>query len=74
MYIKPSERYPDNWPRLRRWVFQRDRYICQHCGRKTSHPQCHHIRPIGRGGSHHPNNLTTLCEYCHKRIYMSYKR
>jgi len=69
MYSKPDERYPDNWNKLRRYIFSRDKYKCRICGRTTKHPQCHHIVPVGRGGSHHPNNLITVCRRCHKNIH-----
>ena len=68
MYDRPDERYPVNWQRIRFFVFKRDRYTCQLCGRPgLKHPHCDHIRPIGLGGSSHPNNLRTLCEICHAR-------
>jgi 5-methylcytosine-specific restriction endonuclease McrA len=75
MYRRPKDqygnedlRYPENWLRLRGFVFRRDHFTCQLCGRTgLKHPQCDHIRPIGLGGSSHPNNLRTLCEICHSR-------
>jgi len=64
-----DSRYPKNWNRLRGYVFTRDKHICRFCGRKTKFPQCHHIVPVGKGGSHHPDNLLTLCRACHKKIH-----
>ena len=64
-----DSRYPRNWNKLRYWIFERDGYRCRICGR-SSNLVCHHIKPVGRGGSHHPNNLITVCkpepllEYC----------
>jgi len=69
MYERPDERYPVNWNKLRFYIFKRDNYVCQRCGRKTLHPQCHHRRAIGMGGSSHPNNLITLCERCHSETH-----
>lgn len=76
MYRRPTNRqgiedtrYPLNWSKLRRYIFSRDHYICQICGRKTSNPVCHHIHPIGLGGSSHPRNLVCVCKYCHKKIH-----
>jgi 5-methylcytosine-specific restriction endonuclease McrA len=77
MYRRPrrpdgfeDERYPKNWNRIRWYVFKRDNYTCQMCGRThLTHPHCHHIIPVGRGGSHNTNNLITLCESCHKQIH-----
>lgn len=73
MYIRPDERYPINWNKIRFYVFKRDNYTCQRCGRNgLTKPHCHHIRPVGRGGNHHPNNLMTLCEKCHKEKHKNH--
>lgn len=66
----PSNEYPDNWDSLRRKSFARDNYRCQKCGIRGGHVspvqfQAHHIIPVGRGGSHDPANLITLCTACH---------
>ena len=66
VYIRPDERYPLSWNKLRFYVFKRDKFTCRLCGRKTKYPQCHHIIPVGRGGTHHPNNLITVCIACHR--------
>jgi len=69
-YIRPDSRYPNNWNRIRFYVFSRDKYTCQICGRANlSKPNCHHIIPIGRGGSSNPSNLITVCRHCHERIH-----
>jgi len=60
-------KYPHNWNRLRRYIFERDNYTCAICGRKTKYPECHHIIPISSGGDNNPNNLITLCKRCHRR-------
>jgi len=62
-------RYPKNWNRIRFYIFKRDNYTCRICGRKTKQPDCHHIIPVSKGGSHHSNNLITVCKSCHKRIH-----
>jgi 5-methylcytosine-specific restriction endonuclease McrA len=64
--VRPDSRYPKNWDKLRWWVFKRDGYKCQSCGSKHK-LECHHIKAVGMGGSHHPNNLITLCHTCHER-------
>lgn len=77
-YKRPDKRYPKNWNRLRHWVFKRDHYTCQMCGRRLSRrsgspksrkPICHHKIPIGMGGSHHSSNLQTLCRRCHRLVH-----
>jgi len=66
---RPSALYPLYWNKLRFKVFERDRYICQRCGRYCKGmADCHHIRPISRGGPHTMDNLITLCHSCHESI------
>jgi hypothetical protein len=55
-------------------VFERDRYICQLCGCKTSlryknqyHPkrsELDHITPLSKGGAHSRRNTQCLCHQC----------
>jgi hypothetical protein len=65
-----SNKYPDNWDEIATKIRQRDSYMCQNCG-KTGGPRgnaelhVHHVQPISRGGSHHPNSLMILCWRCH---------
>lgn len=69
VYYRPSDKYPENWHKLRFYIFKRDNYTCQCCGRsQLKHPECHHVRPIWLGGSHHPNNLICVCHKCHRRL------
>jgi len=69
-YIRPSEKYPLSWNRIRFFVFKRDKYICQLCGRgPLTRPDCHHLIPVGRGGSHNTNNLITVCRSCHEKLH-----
>lgn len=44
----------------------RDNHKCRVCGAK-SFLQCHHIRPIKKGGTDKLSNLMTLCESCHEK-------
>jgi len=77
-YKRPNNKYPKNWNRLRFSVFDRDKYICQMCGVKCKighglrSPQCHHRVPVNCGGSHHWDNLITLCKRCHKLVHQDY--
>jgi 5-methylcytosine-specific restriction enzyme A len=74
-YLRPDGRYPKNWNRLRHVIFKRDHYICQMCGRKCDKstldrvPNCHHIKPVSKGGNHSWDNLITLCRRCHRKIH-----
>ena len=54
--------YPENWADIRREVFGRDDYTCQHCGSYGGILHCHHKDPQGSDAL---SNLLTLCESCH---------
>jgi len=49
-------------PKLRRFILHRDQGACTADGCQSRYRlQPHHIIPRSRGGTHHPDNLTTLC-------------
>jgi len=53
-------------PKLRRFILHRDGGACTADGCQSRYRlQPHHIQPRSQGGSHHPDNLTTLCWYHH---------
>jgi 5-methylcytosine-specific restriction endonuclease McrA len=57
-------------PHLRRAVFERDSYTCQHCGVSSSAGsklRVEHIVPVVCGGSSELDNLQTLCASCNAR-------
>ena len=56
---------PPYWEELRKYVFERDNFICTTCHTKTTNPHCHHIAPKEDGGTDSARNLTTLCATCH---------
>jgi 5-methylcytosine-specific restriction endonuclease McrA len=57
-------------PRTRRLVLARDRHRCQTPGCPHTHfLEIHHIIPRARGGTHDPENLTTLCSACHALVH-----
>lgn len=55
-----------NWQELRRFVFERDAYLCVYCGGdgngKSLH--CDHVLPVSKGGTNAPSNLVTACGRC----------
>jgi 5-methylcytosine-specific restriction endonuclease McrA len=65
--------YPPDWEWRRRFVFLRDRGICQGCKKHSSQGitlDCHHIKAISEFGPdelgiHSLNNLVSLCQLCH---------
>jgi len=53
-------------PKLRRYILHRDGGACTIDGCRSRYRlQPHHITPRSQGGTHHPNNLTTLCWFHH---------
>jgi len=71
VYIRPNKNYPLNWNKLRFRIFERDRYRCYICGRYCrGNSHCHHIIPVKMGGSHHEDNLMTLCSECHEDLHL----
>ena len=66
MFPKPPKRGKGSIPlKTRLLVLERDNYQCQRCG-DTRDLHIHHRLPRGRGGTHDPENLVTLCGWrCH---------
>ena len=56
---------------VREYVLWRDGYTCQCCRGKSKDKvlSVHHIQSRKVGGDA-PNNLITLCEYCHKQYHL----
>lgn len=50
---------------LRRLILERDGYACVQCG-DTENLEIHHTVPLFLGGTNEPENLTTLCQPCHR--------
>ena len=47
--------------------FKRDDGICQVCFRPKTNIEAHHIIPLSENGADNLDNLTTLCEDCHRK-------
>ena len=58
---------PPYWSALRLYIFRRDDFTCQTCGRRLSAKElvAHHIVPKEQGGIDGSRNLVTLCHPCH---------
>lgn len=61
------------WERLRQQVLEQDRYRCMVCDTYPKEKHVHHIVPISKFGSNHPNNLITLCYRCHEKAHPDIK-
>jgi hypothetical protein len=57
------------WEALRQDVLAQDRYRCRLCDEYPNEKHVHHIIPLSKHGSNHPNNLITLCYRCHDRAH-----
>lgn len=60
--------YPPDWDRRRDAVWARQNYWCGRCQTykgDASQNACHHVQPLSKGGSNHPDNLVGLCGACH---------
>lgn len=59
---------------VRKYVYQRDNYQCQSCGKpeKLAQLSIDHIIPLALGGSNDISNLQTLCLSCnrHKKDHL----
>ena len=55
------------WKILSKKVRERDKYICQYCGKYRA-IEVHHIIPARLGVNNSFDNLITLCRSCHKKI------
>jgi len=53
------------WNRLRALALMRDGSRCVRCG-ATEGLAAHHVVPVAEGGTMALDNLTTLCERCHR--------
>jgi len=56
-------------PEVKKYVFQRDKYQCQSCGKTTveTNLSIDHIIPLARGGQNDISNLQTLCLTCNQQ-------
>jgi 5-methylcytosine-specific restriction endonuclease McrA len=54
---------------VRKYVFERDRYQCQSCGKTQLEAQLtiDHIIPLALGGQNDISNLQTLCWTCNQQ-------
>ena len=65
-----KKRYGRTWRKVRERFLQAHP-LCEMClkqGRATPATEVHHILPLGRGGSNHESNLSSLCKRCHSSV------
>lgn len=69
--INYKEQYSHpNWQRTRLKVFSRDGFKCTQCGDRNKMIHVHHLRYTAKYVWEEPlENLTTLCDTCHKKYH-----
>jgi len=60
--------YPKLTNQLRKSIYRRDGYRCALCD-SSQGLQIHHVVHRGQGGTDSPQNLITLCSYCHSHVH-----
>lgn len=63
--------YPESeeWDRLRKLVYKRDKHTCVNCHKSGVRLNAHHIVPLQSGGSNQLSNLVSVCDDCHAMIH-----
>lgn len=64
---------PEDYRELCKKVLERDNWRCQNCG-SLRQLQVHHCEFRSHSGSDIEENLTTLCERCHRQAHRRYGR
>lgn len=60
--------YPKEYYSIRRWIIERDKEICQICGKDTSRKS--HVHHIDGNKKHNTeDNLILLCPPCHMKVH-----
>ncbi len=59
---------PRHQPKLTKLeIFNRDKYICQYCGRQAKELTLDHVVPRRLGGGHSWENVVSACQACNRR-------
>lgn len=71
-YIYPkrkrmSEEFPEEWAKIRKFIFERDNYTCVYCGKRGTQLEVDHKIPFIHGGSDDVENLLTACVTCNRQ-------
>jgi len=61
----------EDFDNTKSFVKHRDSFKCQVCHGKSGDTrlEVHHLTPVSKGGSNHPDNLATVCHKCHTEIH-----
>jgi 5-methylcytosine-specific restriction endonuclease McrA len=61
-----------SWLEVSKFVKDRDGFMCQLCGKTNCKLNAHHMIPFKETQDDSPDNLVTLCVYCHTKIEKDY--
>ena len=68
---RQGERLPSSWNSIRKTVLFRDNYTCYYCGFSCDkYMHVHHKE--GRHHDNSPDNLITLCPFCHSCLHIGH--
>jgi hypothetical protein len=56
---------------VKQYVLHRDGYACKKCKQDRCKLEVHHILFKSNGGTNSPDNLITLCSFCHDKLHLS---
>lgn len=68
---RQDEGLPENWESIRRTALFRDGYTCYYCG-FTSAKYMHVHHKAGKHYDNSPDNLITLCPFCHSCLHIGH--
>lgn len=70
--IRPTD---EEMQELRNLIKRQDKFMCKICSKsgKGVELHVHHIIPLDKFGTNHPNNLITLCHSCHNKQHKGFQ-
>jgi RNA-directed DNA polymerase len=69
--VEPVSYPAQEQDQVRLIALRRDKHTCQQCQAVRAKLQVHHIAPKHEGGADDLDNLTTLCQRCHRGVHKS---
>ena len=58
----PASKYPAGYKTMKKYIMERDKWICAYCGEAAS--KIDHVVPKHLGGKDIPSNLVAACSRC----------
>lgn len=71
--VKPTllERWSEKNKQFRQFIFERDDFTCQRCGKRGGYLHCHHLKEWAKYPElrYKSDNCITLCKECHYNLH-----